>query len=171
VGEPCACLASRPVQDVLARSAPRTAALPGSPEFRISPPSWQSLAHRPRRGRNKVSRGWRFAQRTGTRATFGVVAEWGLSARALRARPTAHLRAPLAGLVAHRCWAPPVCPPPPLLRRCAVAAPGGSRRSAPKAVARGICHGRPSASVIRPRPTDARQLRPGEGGTVSRAED
>jgi len=60
----------------------------------------------------------------------------GLSARALRARPTAHLLRFPAAERPTQCSAPRLRAAPPLGRRCAVAAPAGSRRSAPAPEAR-----------------------------------
>jgi hypothetical protein len=94
--------------------------------------------------------GRRFAQRTGTpwdRRWGGVP---GLSARALRARSTAHLRRRAFARWLTQCPAPRPCPARPLGRRCAVAAPAGSRRSAPEAAARCNGQGRTSATSVHP---------------------
>ena len=57
----------------------------------------------------------------------------GLSARALRARPTAHLPAAAPRSALDRLFGamPSDCATPIVCGRCAVAAPAGSRRSAP----------------------------------------
>jgi hypothetical protein len=69
----------------------------------------------------------------------------GLSARALRARSTAHLPCPSRAQRPAPCLTPRPGTAPPLRRRCAVAAPAGSRRSAPDVVAGGSCRGGPPA--------------------------
>ena len=93
-------------------------------------------------GQPHVSPASRFAQRirTGGTASGGGP---GLSARALRARPTAHLPHVASGQRPARGSAPRLCMAPPHCGRCAVTAPAGSRRSAPEVVACGACHGRP----------------------------
>jgi hypothetical protein len=77
------CLALHKVEHVRGQPAaplPRSAFLGG----------WLSSRRLPA-GRDKVGPGGRFAERTKTRTMAGGAADPGLSARALRARPTAHL--------------------------------------------------------------------------------
>ena len=124
---------------------------------------WHSTAVRPRSRRDKVGPGERFGQRTGTRGSVGGVGGSGLSARALRARSPAHLRAaPWLRSVPEVRRRPLAPRHPPLRGRCAVAAPAGSRRSAPGSEVAPNSHERRPTSFPQPAPKNAKHM-PGEG--------
>ena len=90
--------------------------------------SWTSAYARGRGSGNRLRRRQKPTQARGS----AVRGNAGLSARALRARSTAHLRQRSIGQQRTQWLAPAFRTAPPLRRRCAVAAPAGSRRSAPR---------------------------------------
>ena len=120
---------------------------------------WRSCGIRPRRGGTRCAAGGgagddpRRLRTAGKRRSAGGEGA-GLSARAPGARSTAHLRRGPGVQGPIRCLAPRVCFRGPLGGRCAVAAPAGSRRSAPRGVAGDSCPRR--------RPAYDRQLGPRE---------
>ena len=100
--------------------------------------------------RGKDGQGRSVAQRTGVHQSVSGGGGMGLSARALCARSTAHLpRRPVVWRRSQRL-APHPPRPAALHRRCAVAAPAGSRRSAPDAGARADGRGRPPGFLAGP---------------------
>ena len=119
------CVTWRPLCTPPGRGAP----LGGSGGLRHPPSPRRRLAGLAAGGSTRVAGGG--ANRNPWQGGGGGM---GLSARALRARPTAHLwhrscaQRPVSAAEARWCMAPP------LRGRCAVAAPAGSRRSAPDAV-------------------------------------